>query len=178
MLGEDEDWLPGEHEGLLLVEVEVEGVVVGVRVPTLVREIVFSLRLQKFSFGFPFQSHNGCLLQGPFSVKSEQETKGFLLGEVEGWLLGDVEGCLLGEEGCLLGEVEGCLLGEDEGWLLGEVEGVVVGVRVPKLVGEIVFSFRLQKFLFGFPFHSHSGCLLQGHFSVKSEQETKGVVGS
>ena len=52
----------------------------------------------------------------------------------------------------MLGELEGWLLGEVEGWLLGEVEGVVVGVRVPKLVGEIVFPFRSQEFLFGFPF--------------------------
>ena len=86
-----------------------------------------------------------------------------MLGKAEGWLLG---------------EVEGCFLGKVEGWLLGEVEGVVVGERETKLVGEIVFSFRLQKFLFGLPIQTHSGCLLQGHFSVKSEQETKGLVES
>ena len=74
--------------------------------------------------------------------------------------------------------MEGCFPGEEDGWLLGDVEGVFVGVRVPKLVGEIVFLFRLQKFLFGFPFHSQSGCFLQGHFSVKLEQEIKGFVGS
>ena len=74
----------------------LEGVIVGVRETKLVGEIVFPFRLQKFLFDFPIQSHNGCFLQGPFSVKSEQETKGFLLTEVEGCLMGEVEGIHVG----------------------------------------------------------------------------------
>ena len=77
MLGE----IGGEIENCLLGE--VEGKVVGVTVPAVVGKNVSLFGLHTFLSFFPFQSHNGCFLQGTFSVKSEQETKSFLLGEEE-----------------------------------------------------------------------------------------------